>query len=213
MTQKTTKIIILATICALCHTNTIQASNFEGCSSIYLEKCQVCYLRKLDFSTGGCGPVVPESNHCAFFVSTPQRNASRCIDCKRGFTFDGSKPAGKKCIPSTLSKSCIKALVLNNKQTCFECENGYVFAGETDCTPASQVKHADPNCVWGGLATKSFVTCARCKDGYATAGNNPKCVPFRKGCLNYALRAELCQACNVYEGYYAQGYRGRCFHG
>ena len=194
--------IIASIILALWQPAT-SAGDFEGCIDIQGGKCYRCYLRKMDPSTGGCGPLVPESDPCAYYSFNIQGTGSQCAYCKTGYAFDDRKPEGKKCIPSTLSKSCILAAVVNNKETCFSCKNGYVLAGQSDCTPASQVKNADPNCLWGRSANKNYSTCSRCKLGFAASFNKLKCAPFTKGCLLFRKSTKECLACDVFDGYFA----------
>ena len=214
MSQKLTNLVFFALICALWQPAT-SSGNFEGCSYIEKGRCQSCYLRKMDPSTGGCGPVVPESDRCNFYGYNKQKTESKCFGCKKGFTYDITKPEGQNCIPSTLSQSCISGFVINNRQACAECLRGYVIdGGHNDCTPASQIQFSDPKCLWGGVAGLRFVTCKRCNFGYAWSTQNFKCVPFTKGCIVFDGNTRKCLVCDVYDGYYADPHSkgGYCSH-
>ena len=202
MSQKITKLVIIALISTLWQPAQ-QAGSFKGCVSIKQSgKCSYCYLRKMDASNGGCGSVVPASNPCKLYsFNIDGSGRSSCVGCKRGYYLNVTKPEGQRCIPSTFSQQCITAQVnfVVNKPECLKCDHGYLRPDKPGCIPASQVKNADPNCIWGGLYTRCF----RCKDGYSVPEFGYGCHPYKKGCVFFNKSTKKCVFCDVYEGYYA----------
>ena len=184
--------------------------------------CFECYRRKPNTPNGvGCGPLMPESDKCAFYVSLPQANDFGCGQCKPGYAFNFNT---KKCVTGTIQNCAAEYFNQFKKSQCQGCLNGYALLdGESmftkKCIPPAQVPIAIKNCLWGGnyrpkgfdplhnRDIPAFVSCFRCKPGFSlTYTDVETCQPAKyPGCMeNSRGGGTRCQACDVYDGYSMQ---------
>ena len=218
-------------LAALCLLGTSATNNKQGCLyTTYIPgrkepTCVECYHRKPNNPKGaGCGPLLPDSDTCAFYFNSPDAPALNdgCTRCKPGYSLDTS---AKQCTTGRI-QGCVDEFTVNNypRPLCNGCLNGqyaltyYNNSYAKACVPASEVSAPIENCLWGGIYQRkrfnprdnryipAVITCYRCKPGYSLTITSPeRCVPAKfVGCLQIDRAGNGCAACDVYDGYSMQ---------
>jgi hypothetical protein len=104
-----------------------------------------------------------------------------------------------KCIASTI-KNCAWEVFYDNHHMCISCLEGM----SPDKSHENCVTGAVKNCLWGGNSGGDM-NCQRCIDGYTISPMGGPCVISQiKGCMNNYHGMKICDACNSYEGYFAE---------
>ena len=206
--MKSLKLVILAFTIALA-----QANSIEGCFSNKGKYCETCYKRKPLYPAQGCGPI-KEFDRCAQYTVFEKAKKVVCTRCFPGFYLKITDTT-RTCEQVTLQYHI--DFCLNNIEfyganlMCYFCSSQRysVFnepEGTYSCQPAQNVKHSDPNCMWGASTYNGFAQCYRCQEGYTWSLSTGTCKLEKElnvvGCLLYDTGK--CLECNVYEGYSMQ---------
>ena len=175
-----TKLTLIALLVATLATTTFTAPNYNGCSTINnIGECVECFERKLLLDGGGCGPALPKTDKCLFYVLGFKNGtrAAECGICKPGYANKiefKTDSIIQKCVNATLT-NCLQEndLVFPNglQRTCIACANNeYSVENKTTKTATCQkIDKPVPNCKWGSVVVPAFgkAACARCNDGFA----------------------------------------------
>ena len=205
--MKNIKLLILACVLAIVYTNQDQ-----GCLSNTGKYCETCYQRKPLYPAQGCGPVLPDTDPCAFYRYEEKTQDFVCIRCKTGYILKLSSK-DRSCQKVPFIPFCKFEYQIDNRNPiCLVCENEKyavfdMFKNTYSCEPAKDVEHSDPNCLWGGGAYQHYAQCYRCQEGYTSYKFTGVCKLEKElnlvGCLKYDRGK--CQECDVYGGYSMQG--------
>ena len=197
--RKMTPIIPLLILTLL----TPQASTLcnKGCATCFLNKCAVCYKRRVIF-TNRCSSTISNDN-CLL-----HNYLGNCLTCEMPYAYDIT--GSQKCVKVVYPTNCQVAQVIDGNVVCSTCINSWPSNDGSECLPASLVQNPIKNCLWGMGSSVQGFKCFRCQDGYVSV-NGEKCVSVPSilvGCLT-VNKSGKCTFCDVYNGYY-QIVQGGC---
>ena len=212
--------ISLLTIAALLLTTTLVKGGRDGCVSQGSTGCFICY-RRHSIKDAGCGPLLPDSDPCQFYIFKHIDNINSCYGCKPGFALQSSitiHGSTTKCVKGTIP-GCLREehVIRDGKLTaiaCDACSDGRysVEAPKTYAQSCKEISNPVPNCLWGGIVVSGMygqIRCYRCKEGYAVDANTNKCVTTpQKGCWQEFLGR--CSDCDPFAGYSSSA-NGDCY--
>ena len=171
--------------------------------------CASCYKSKVDFTTGGCGPVLGPDNKCVIYGKIPiGKGVDLCLGCQQGYAVTTTNIAqGTNCVkdPNPI-KNCFFELNVNKKKSCLACNGGAPNALKTACIPWANIKDPIAKCKVGGFKAIGEYDCFICNKGLSYSDTFGKCLTARTGpgCLEYSVDSAgngACQACDVFNGY------------
>ena len=194
------------------------SSRYKGCvqlepyvdPDLHYAPCRVCYRRMINTETLLCEDQVDETLHCETFLKDNATKKNRCGSCLPGYylALDNGRSLAKCVAETNPDKLCVTGVLSKGKLYCGECRDGYLaLPFPPKCIPVSQVKDAQPNCLYGSIQPR----CALCKKGYSIKPPDGKCVPWRgktDGCLYQDEMHHHCVVCNGAEGYSVNGRNG-----
>ena len=206
--------LLLVTLASL----VITANQFTGCVEINNGKCIQCLQRKVLEEGQGCGPLLPKTDKCLFYIYNRFQSKQICAACKPGFadkiSFSGSSVVHnciKGSIPGCLLEVDIGITADKVATTCAACPQGKysVLDKQTRTSTCKAVAKPAANCFWGGVFKDGKAQCIRCNDGFAVDSKTRLCVKsVGAGC--WIQQAGKCIACNPFEGYSINA-QGGCF--
>ena len=208
-------IVLLAVSASTLQTANQLPANFKGCISAGGGKCGGCYRRKLLPNNAGCGPLVPDSDHCEAYIRN-YKGKVVCQSCEKGYALISvpiplSNKVEIKCTPGSIFY-CLDENIPNSgdQHKCYRCAEGLYSVSQTSFADVCiKIPNAVPHCLEGGEATTSPPYCAVCEEGYAVSVEGRQCVPTpQKGC--WFATPQGCVACNPFAGY-SMGPDGKCY--
>ena len=213
-----TKLLILLVV-----TKTITSGQYDGCVYTVGSDCQQCYRRHNRADRKGCGPLLPESDHCEIYTNKPSIdfNGQRCIKCKNGYSLVNHRGDVKStCAPGIIKDCFFEVKSAFGESYCHACNNNEYAVYNT--TPRYYCKNLSPslsNCEIGGSVGEpnpNHLNCYKCKTGFAVNFGKHNCVkPNLPGCLQNDLIGNNtvvkgCLTCDVYNGYHMEPGNDRC---
>ena len=188
----------------------------EALRNCYLSEnggCSICYRSILDPKTKNCGPTLPESDPCDYYVFSIFQKRSVCGLFKEGYTEDDSPYQKKKCYKSKKPiKDCYAQENLGtNQDICVICKDGFPVNNLTQCRRFSKFTQKIPqaeNCLFGTQGPKSVPNsfgCQICKQGFTADIRSGLCrTGGPQGCRIYDFSTEKCLGCDVERGWSMQ---------
>ena len=187
------------------------SQQIAGCLTNTGKFCSECYLRKPLAPKQGCGPVVPESDHCASYYYKQKTGKIACDQCKPGYALKPTGPNTVTCVPGKI-KGCILEIDLPSENVCYACEEKEFYSyfdvktQKIACQPLPQGYTPIKNCQWGAeLSPTNEVLCFKCEDGFTASADLQKCHKSKiEGCWALNSDGRTCSECNGYAGYSMQ---------
>ena len=196
------KSLLLITILAkaIKSQNLHQTPPIKGCVQWYqvINGCYSCYRRKTS-TRGGCGPLLPVSDHCLIYNGDPQQGSLKCALCKRGY----SPTISGNCALLNIFNCVSGQFFTNGGKRCTICGNGqYPSADGQNCVPGGSFNSVE-YCDWGN----SKRSCSKCYSGFTASFDGKECIPWNLknfGCWYLTPDGTKCLACDAFAGYSQQ---------
>ena len=187
------------------------SQQIPGCLVNTGKYCSECILRKPLFPKQGCGPVVPESDHCESYYYKKATKKIACGQCKPGYALKPTGPNTVVCVPGKI-KGCLLELSLPTGNVCYACsqKNFYAYFNSKTfaiaCQALPQGVNPIENCQWGAeLTSDNKPLCFKCEKGFTVEITLNKCQKSTiEGCLVAGAAGNTCGACDAYDGYSMQ---------